>query len=71
MKPAQHHHTDRITLDGVTYALPKGYVSADGVTVMRDDGFRLVPRQIVCEGDRLYINEHMSLVPRAGLRRVK
>ncbi len=72
IKPAQHILTTTIiTIDGVLYKIPRGYVSADGKTVMRDDRpeiDRLVPREILPFEGGFAISEGCHCVP---LRKVK
>jgi len=67
-KPAQHHLANTITVDGVSYKLPRGYVSGDGKTVMRDDGHRLVPRALITFEGKLAINEIMKAIPLKAVR---
>lgn len=67
-KPAQHHLTNTITIDGVSYKLPRGYVSGDGKTVMRDDGHRLVPRALIAFEGGLAVNEITKAIPLKAAR---
>ena len=71
MAPTQHHLSNVVTIDGVRYALPRGYLTSDGKTIVRDDRpavNRLVPRTLLPFEGGFAISEGVKVLP---LRRLK